>query len=119
MAYNISDLVYIGTDMWRDGAIVKATDVDGIYKCTTNGHGGYLVDVVKHPELKDYGFPTLNKQINAFEEDYEALKVDWLYPSIIENKKWYESITIEDIVYYETDDKFKNQFPNKRRNRTK
>lgn len=113
MGYTHNELVSLGTEMWREGATVKNTVVDGIFDCTTAGHGGYLVDVVKHPELKEFGCSTSNSMINAFEEDYEALKVIWLYPKLVKNKEWYDNITINNIICYETNNKFKEQFPNK------
>ena len=113
MEYTHNELVSLGIEMWREGATVKNTAVDGIFDCTTNGHGGYLVDVVKHPELKEFGCSTSNSMINAFEEDYEALKVIWLYPKLVKNKEWYDNININNIICYETNNNFKEQFPNK------
>lgn len=113
MAYTYRELIYIGTNKWREGAKVRETNVDGIFLCTTSGHGGYLVDIEKHPELKKYGDSTYNKQINAFEEDYEALKVEWLYPSLVNNKEWYNNLTIDEVVRYESNNKFKTEFPYK------
>ena len=113
MAYTYRDLIDIGIDMWREVAEVSKTNVDGIFKCITNGHGGYLVDIKKHPELKKYGCSTYNKQINAFEEDYDALKVEWLYPSLINNQEWYDNLKIDEVVRYESNNKFKTEIPYK------
>lgn len=113
MAYTHRDLIDIGIYMWREGAKVRETNVDGIFECITNGHGGYLIDIEKHPELKQYGWTTYNKQINAFEEDYEALKVEWLYPSLVKNQEWYNNLTIDEVVRYESNNRFKTEFPHK------
>jgi len=116
MSYTYSDLRDIGERMWGEGVSIKSTDVKGIFDCTTSGHGGYLVDINLHPELKKYGYPTYEQDIKAFEEDYEAIKVIWLYPSLVNNKEWYEKLTIKDIVRYDSNNQFEKEFPYKRRN---
>lgn len=113
MAYTGRDLIDIGTNMWREGAKVNKTKIEGIFECITKGHGGYLVDINVHPELEKYGTETNNSSLRAFEEDYEAMKVIWLYPSLVNNKEWYDNLKIDEVVHYETDSKFKREFPYK------
>lgn len=115
-----TDLVRAGEDLWREGAVVKATKVDGIYDCYTSGHGGYLVDTNVHPELAKYGEKTYIDNIVGFEEDYEALKVIWVYPEVLKqiqlNSDWYEKLTLDDVLRYEDsmNDTFRKEFPDKK-----
>lgn len=107
---NLNELVSITEDMWGDGAEVFQTNVKGIYDTRTSRHGGYLVDINIHKELKNYGDETNNSSIRAFEEDYEAMKVLWLYPELLKNpeKEW---LTKENVIRYETNDNFLKDFP--------
>lgn len=116
-----TDLVRAGEDLWRDGAVVKGTNVDGIYDCYTAGHGGYLVDTDVHPELAKYGEETYIPNIVGFEEDYEALKIIWAYPEVLSgkvqlNSDWYNKLTLDDVLRYDSslNDDFRKEFPDKR-----
>ena len=64
VSYN--DLISAGTELWRDGCTVKDTDVDGIYDCSTAGHGGFLIDTNIFPELAKYGDKTIT--VDNYEE---------------------------------------------------
>lgn len=110
---NLSQLISATEYMWGYNAEIFNTKVKGIYDTRTDRHGGYLVDINIHPEFKKYGAETNNSSIRAFEEDYEAMKVIWLYPSLVNNKKWYDNLKIDEVVRYESDTKFKREFPYK------
>lgn len=108
-----SELIQITGDMWgKYGIEVKNTKVKGIYDTQTGRHGGYLVDIEIHPELKEYGDKTSNPSIRAFEEDYEAKKILWIYPQLINNpeeaKKY---LTAENVIRFDKDDSFLKDFP--------
>ena len=114
------DLVIAGESLWRDDATIYETRVDGIWDCHTAGHGGYLVDVTKFPELAKYGEKTSIDNIVGFEEDYEALKVIWAVPEVLEkiqlDKDWYKNLTLDDVLKYDDklNDEFRKEFPNKK-----
>lgn len=114
------DLVIAGESLWRDDARVYETRVEGIYDCQTAGHGGYLVDTDVFPELAKYGEKTPIDNIVGFEEDYEALKVIWAVPEVLEkiqlDKDWYKNLTLDDVLRYEDklNDEFRKEFPNKK-----
>jgi len=111
----LSELVTITQDMWGREPEVFNTKVEGIYDTRTAGHGGYLVDTRLHPELKNYGADTRNSNIRAFEEDYEALKVLWLYPQLINNsERANEWLNEKTVVRYEPNSNFLNEFPNRK-----
>ena len=114
------DLVIAGESLWRDDARIYDTRVEGIYDCQTAGHGGYLVDTNVFPELAKYGDKTPIDNIVGFEEDYEALKVIWAVPEVLEkiqlDKDWYKNLTLDDVLRYEDklNDEFRKEFPNKK-----
>lgn len=114
------DLVIAGESLWRDDARIYETRVEGIYDCQTAGHGGYLVDTDVFPELAKYGDKTPIDNIVGFEEDYEALKVIWAVPEVLEkiqlDKDWYKNLTLDDVLRYEDklNDDFRKEFPNKK-----
>lgn len=109
---NLNQLISATENMWGNGAEVFATKVKGIYDTTTARHGGYLVDINIHPELKNYGSKTNDPSIRAFEEDYEALKVLWVYPELIKNpEKAKEWLTSENVIRYDSNDNFLKDFP--------
>lgn len=114
------DLVIAGESLWRDDARIYETRVEGIYDCQTAGHGGYLVDTDVFPELAKYGDKTPIDNIVGFEEDYEALKVIWAVPEVLEqiqlDKDWYKNLTLDDVLRYEDklNDEFRKEFPNKK-----
>lgn len=111
----LSELISITQDMWGGDAEVFSTKVEGIYDTTTARHGGYLVDTRFHPELKQYGAKTYKSYIRAFEEDYEALKVLWLYPQLINNpEKAEEWLNKESVIRFDKDDSFLREFPSRR-----
>ena len=111
----LSELISITQDMWGGDAEVIATKVYGIYDATTAGHGGYLVDTRIHPKLRKYGEKTFNSHIKAFEEDYEALKVLWLYPQLLkEPEKASQWLNVETVVRFDEDDRFLKEFPTRR-----
>ena len=111
----LSELVAITQDMWGREPEVFNTKVEGIYDTRTAGHGGYLVDTRLHPELKEYGANTINSNIRAFEEDYESLKVLWLYPQLINNpEKAEEWLNENTVVRYEPDSNFLKEFPTRK-----
>ena len=85
--FGVNDLMMAAKDMWGNVDKVKKTKIKGIFDVCTEGHGGYLVDITVHDELKNYGFETNIENLRAFEEDYEALKVLWLFPELIRNTK--------------------------------
>ncbi len=109
------ELENITRDMWGEDPQVFATSYEGIYDTNTSRHGGYLVDTNLHPELKGFGVKTTENNIRAFEEDYEALKVLWLFPKLIKSKenldKWLNKDT---VIKYDDTDKFLKQFPERR-----
>lgn len=113
------DLVAAGESLWRDDATIYKTNVDGIWDCHTAGHGGYLVDATKFPELAKYGDKTSVDNIVGFEEDYEALKVIWVVPEvlsekILSNNNFIKNLTIDQVTKYDNNDNFKNEFPDKK-----
>lgn len=111
---NLSELVSITKDMWGNGAEVFNTKVKGIYDTRTDRHGGYLVNIKIHPEFKNYGAETKNSYIRAFEEDYEAMKILWVYPELLHNpEKAKEWLTKENVIRYEANDNFLKDFPKK------
>lgn len=113
--YSINKLKSITRDMWGENPEVIFTKVRGIYDTNTNRHGGFLVDINLHPELKDYGSKTEHKDIRAFEEDYEALKVLWLFPELIRSKENIDEWLNKDtVVRYEDNKKFIEEFPERR-----
>lgn len=111
--YTYGDLVSIAEDEWGDDVIIDGTEVDGIYDVQTARHGGYLVDINLYPELAEFGAKTRHENINAFEEDYEALKVLWLFPQLLRDKeaKW---LTADNVVKYDADKKFITKFPERK-----
>lgn len=109
---NLSKLISATIDMWGHEAEVFNTKVKGIYDTRTARHGGYLVDITIHPELKEYGAKTNDSSIRAFEEDYEALKVLWIYPELINNpEKADEWLNAETVIRFDKDDSFLKDFP--------
>ncbi len=109
---NRYDLYSVTRYMWGKYAQVHNTKVKGIYDTTTERHGGYLVDITIHPELKEYGEKTNDSSIRAFEEDYEALKVLWLYPELINNtEKLEEWLNTKTVIRFDKDDSFLKRFP--------
>lgn len=69
---------------------------EGIWDFETAGHGGIVVDVAVRPELAEFKTEVLfalrngklfirpsEQHFAAFEEDCEAVKVEWTYPSIM------------------------------------
>ena len=101
----IQDVIRAGEELWGDDARVYETRVDGIYNCDTARHGGYLVDTNVFPELAKYGEKTSIDNIVGFEEDYEALKVIWAVPEVLEkvqlNNNWYKDLTLDKVLHYE------------------
>lgn len=68
--------------------------LDGIWTFSTAGHGGFIVDVDKYPELAEYKSTVyINAKSNyyypseqhfaAFEEDCEYAKVIWAVPRVL------------------------------------
>ena len=111
----LSSLIPVTEDMWGSDAQVFETEVDGIYDATTSSHGGYLVDINLHPELKKYSVKTINPSLHAFEEDYEALKVLWLYPQLLKcPQKVDEWLTCENVTKYEKNQQFIKDFPKRK-----
>lgn len=116
----IQDVIRAGEELWGDDARVYETRVDGIYNCDTARHGGYLVDTNVFPELAKYGDKTSIDNIVGFEEDYEALKVIWAVPEVLEqiqlNNDWYKDLTLDKVLHYEDslNDDFRKEFPNKK-----
>lgn len=116
----IQDVKIAGEELWGDDARVYETRVDGIYNCDTARHGGYLVDTNVFPELAKYGDKTSIDNIVGFEEDYEALKVIWVVPEVLEqiqlNNNWYKDLTLDKVLHYEDslNDDFRKEFPNKK-----
>lgn len=116
----IQDVIRAGEELWGDDARVYETRVDGIYNCDTARHGGYLVDTNVFPELAKYGDKTSIDNIVGFEEDYEALKVIWVVPEVLEqiqlNNDWYKDLTLDKVLHYEDslNDDFRKEFPNKK-----
>ena len=110
---NHDDLVQAGTDLWGEGAVVNDTIVDGIYDCYTNGHGGYLIDTDIFPQLKKYGEGTSIDNIVGFEEDYEALKILWVFPMLINNEDFKNKLNLDMVLRYEDNlnDDFRKEFP--------
>lgn len=110
---NHDDLVQAGTDLWGEGAVVNDTIVDGIYDCYTNGHGGYLIDTDIFPQLKKYGEETSIDNIVGFEEDYEALKILWIFPMLINNEDFKNKLNLDMVLRYESslNDEFRKDFP--------
>jgi hypothetical protein len=107
-----SDLISVSEDMWGNEAQIFNTKVEGIYDATTARHGGYLVDIKMHPKLKKYGAKTNNSNIRAFEEDYEAMKVLWIYPELLQHpEKASEWLTAENVIKYDKDNSFLKDFP--------
>ena len=116
----IQDVIRAGEELWGDDARVYETRVAGIYNCDTARHGGYLVDTNVFPELAKYGDKTSIDNIVGFEEDYEALKVIWVVPEVLEqiqlNNNWYKDLTLDKVLHYEDslNDDFRKEFPNKK-----
>ncbi len=109
---NLSKLISATIDMWGHEAEIFNTKVKGIYDTRTARHGGYLVDITIHPELKEYGARTNDSSIRAFEEDYEALKVLWIYPELINNQKNADEwLNAETVIRFDKDDSFLKDFP--------
>lgn len=109
---NLSKLISITENMWGNSPQVFNTKVEGIYDTSTSRHGGFLVDINIHPELKKYGWETNDSSIRAFEEDYEALKVLWIYPELINNpEKADEWLNAETVIRFDGDDSFLKDFP--------
>lgn len=108
----LSKLLSVAEYMWGTDSQIVNTKVEGIYDTTTARHGGYLVDVTIHPKLEKYGAKTNEPHIRAFEEDYEALKILWVYPELVNNpenaSKW---LTADNVTRFEKDDKFLKDFP--------
>ena len=109
---NKENLNLATVNMWGNNPQVSKTGVQGIYDTTTVRHGGYLVDITIHPKLGRYGEKTNIPNIRAFEEDYEALKVLWVYPELIKNpenaRDW---LTADNVIRYEANREFFNDFP--------
>ena len=116
--YNFSDLVTAAESLWGDEATVLDTNVEGIYDCHTPRHGGYLVDTTVFPELAKYGDKTPIDNIVGFEEDYEALKIIWLVPEVLNKTQldndFIKNLTIDQVTKYDNNDNFKNEFPTRR-----
>ena len=111
----IRDLEYATENKWGSGIKVFKTKVKGIYDTTTARHGGYLVDINLHPELSKYGAKTNIPNLRAFEEDYEALKVLWVYPQLINNIKEAKSwLTPESVIRYDDNNNFLKDFPERK-----
>lgn len=109
---NVNQLISATEYMWGDSAEVFNTKVKGIYDTRTARHGGYLVDINIHPEFKNYGAETNDSSIRAFEEDYEAMKILWVYPELLQNpEKAKEWLTKENVIRYEANDNFLKDFP--------
>jgi len=108
------DLVLIAENMWGNEAQIRETKIKGIYEAITPRHGGYLVDINIHSKLKNYGSKTEDLHIRAFEEDYEALKVLWVYPQLIKNPyRSEEWLNEENLMKYESNSNFLKDFPRK------
>lgn len=109
---NSHDLISATEYMWGQGAKIYDTEIDGIWNTDTDRHGGFLVDINIHPELSKYGDKTNISNIRAFEEDYEALKVLWVYPKLINNpeaaKEW---LTVDNVIKFDKNDDFIKDFP--------
>jgi len=67
---------------------------DGIWLFHTVGHGGYIVDTVRHPELSKYNsivetrkesgkYRTSEQGFAAFEEDCMYAIVEWTHPHML------------------------------------
>lgn len=112
---NTTDLISATQYMWGSDPIIEDTIIDGIYNTTTARHGGYLVDITKIPELSKYGDKTNIPNIRAFEEDYEALKVLWLFPELLNNpEESYKWLTAETVNRFDRDNSFLEDFPKRR-----
>ncbi len=112
---NDIELKKIAQKEWGEIERISFTPYKGIYDIDTINHGGYLVDTNLHQELKEYGSKTENENIRAFEEDYEALKVLWLFPKLINSKENIEDwLNKETVIKYDTDKKFIKEFPERR-----
>lgn len=115
----LSKLISITEYMWGNDVQIYNTKIEGIYDTTTARHGGYLVDINLHPELKKYGSKTNDSSIRAFEEDYEALKVLWVYPELLKNpEKASEWLNSETVIRFDKDDSFLKDFPSKNLNKS-
>ena len=112
---NFNELKSATEFMWGSDSIIEDTIIDGIYDTSTASHGGYLVDITKVPELAKYGAKTNIPNIRAFEEDYEALKVLWLFPELLKNpEEAYKWLNTETVTQYDKDNKFLEEFPKRR-----
>lgn len=109
VSYN--DLISAGTELWRDGCTVKDTIIDGIYDCSTAGHGGFLIDTNIFPELAKYGDKTSIPNIVGFEEDYEALKILWIFPQLIHDDAFRNKINLDMVTHYDSNNSFAEEFP--------
>lgn len=108
---NIKELKLVTEYMWGSNPVVKPTIIDGIYDTQTDRHGGYLVNIEKIPQLTNYGEKTNISNIKAFEEDYEALKVLWVFPKLInEPEKAHKWLTPEQVIKYESGVDFLEDF---------
>ena len=111
----LREVTSVAEMMWGEDARTFPTKVKGICEAITSRHGGYLVDINIHPDLKNYGDPTRVPNIRAFEEDYEALKVLWLYPQLINNpERADEWLNEKTVVRYEPNSNFLKEFPTRR-----
>lgn len=97
---------------WGEDPQVFNTLYEGIYDANASRHGGYLVDITINPELKGFGAKTIENNIRAFEEDYEALKVLWLFPKLIKSKEnVYKWLNKDTVIKYDDNKKFIEKFP--------
>ena len=108
-SYN--DFVKAGESLWGEDCSVYDTVIDGIFDCSTAGHGGYLVDTTIFPELAKYGEESSVANIVGFEEDYEALKVLWVFPQLIKSEDFKNKLNLDMVLAYDEDKSFAKEFP--------
>lgn len=111
---SFSNLEEAGADLWgSEDVVVEDTIIDGIYNCYTARHGGYLVDTDIFPQLTKYGAKTSVNNIVGFEEDYEALKILWIFPMLINNEDFKNKLDLDMVLHYEDslNDDFRKEFP--------
>lgn len=105
------DFVTAGESLWGEDCSVYDTVIDGIFDCSTAGHGGYLVDTTIFPELAKYGDKSSVANIVGFEEDYEALKVLWVFPQLIKSEDFKNKLNLDMVLAYDEDKSFAKEFP--------
>ena len=90
----------MATQFWGEVQYQKKM-AEGIWWFSTAGHGGFVVDTDLRPALKEFNsrvyygvgqryYIDEEQHFAAFEEDCEAVKVEWTYPEIMDKiSKWH------------------------------